>query len=52
MVYDPKPIFEQFKALIKKDHISSTPGCVIIEAGKKKTLVGGMDIYTALRALQ
>ncbi|MCX5839526.1 MAG: thioredoxin domain-containing protein [Deltaproteobacteria bacterium] len=51
-VFDPKPVFERFKALIKEDHINSTPRCVIIKAGKKETLVGGMDIYTALKALQ
>ena len=51
-VFDPKPVFERFKALIKDDHVNRTPVCVIVKAGKKETLVGGMDIFTALKALQ
>ena len=51
-VFDPKPVFERFNALIKEDHVNRTPVCVIVKAGKKETLVGGMDIFTALKALQ
>jgi len=51
-VFDPKPVFERFNALIKEDHVNRTPVCVIVKVGKKETLIGGMDIFTALKALQ
>jgi len=51
-VFDPKPVFDRFNALLGEDQLRGTPMCVIVKAGKKETFVGGMDILNALKALR
>jgi len=50
-VFDAKPVFDRYNALIKEDHINATPTCVIIKNGKKESFVGGPDIIAALKRL-
>ena len=50
-VWDPKPAFDRYNALLQEDKISATPSCVMIKNGQKKTFVGGEDILNALKAL-
>jgi len=50
-VFEPKPAFDRYNALIKEDSIDATPSCVIIRDGKKEKFVGGPDIVNALKAL-
>jgi protein-disulfide isomerase len=50
-VFDAKPAFDRFNALIKEDKIQSTPTCIIIRDGKKEQSVGGPDIIGALKRL-
>lgn len=51
-VFDPKPLFEGYSALLREDSIKSTPSCVIVRNGQKKALVGGPDVVNALKSLQ
>ena len=51
-VWDPKPVFDRYNALIKEDKIDATPTCVIIKNGQKKAFAGGTDIVKALKTLQ
>ena len=51
-VWDPKPVFDRYNALIKEDKIVTTPTCVIVKNGQKKVFVGGPDIVKALKTLQ
>ena len=50
-VFDAKPAFDRYNALIKEDKISATPTCVVIQNGQKKAFVGGPDIINALKSL-
>jgi thiol-disulfide isomerase/thioredoxin len=50
-LWDPKPVFDRYNALINEDKITATPTCVIIQNGQKKTFVGGPDVINALKAL-
>ncbi|MCX5831539.1 MAG: thioredoxin domain-containing protein [Deltaproteobacteria bacterium] len=50
-VFDAKPAFDRYNALIKEDKINATPTCVVIRNGQKKAFVGGPDIINALKAL-
>lgn len=50
-VWDPKPAFDRYNALIKEDKIDATPTCVVIKNGQKKAFVGELDIKNALKAL-
>jgi thiol-disulfide isomerase/thioredoxin len=50
-VWDPKPAFDRYNALLTEDRINTTPTCVIIKNGQKKAFVGGPDIINALKAL-
>jgi len=50
-VFDAKPAFDRYNALIKEDKIDATPSCVVIKNGQKKVFVGGPDIINALKAL-
>lgn len=50
-VYDVKPVFDRFNAMIREDKINATPSCVIIKGGQRKTFVGGVSILNALKAL-
>jgi protein-disulfide isomerase len=50
-VFDAKPAFDRYNALVKEDKINATPTCVIIKNGQKKAFVGGPDIINALKAL-
>jgi len=50
-VFDAKPAFDRYNALIKEDKIDATPSCVVIKNGQKKAFVGGPDIIDALKAL-
>jgi protein-disulfide isomerase len=50
-VFDAKPAFDRYNALIKEDKINATPTCVVIKNGQKKAFVGGADIVNALKAL-
>ena len=51
-VFDAKPAFDHYNALIKEDKINATPTCVVIKSGQKKAFVGGPDIINAIKALQ
>jgi thiol:disulfide interchange protein DsbA len=51
-VFDTKPAFDRYNALLKEDKIKSTPTCVVIMNGQKKTFVGGPDIIDALNFLK
>jgi thiol:disulfide interchange protein DsbA len=50
-VFEAKPVFDRYNALIKEDHINATPTCVIVKKGKKESFVGGPDIIAALKRL-
>ena len=50
-VFDAKPVFDRYNALLKEDKINATPTCVVIKNGQKKAFVGGPDIINALKAL-
>jgi thiol-disulfide isomerase/thioredoxin len=50
-LWDPKPAFDRYNALIGEDKINATPTCVIIKNGQKKAFVGGADIINSLKAL-
>jgi len=50
-VWDPKPAFDRYNALLQEDKINATPSCVMIKNGQKKTFVGVEDILNALKAL-
>jgi protein-disulfide isomerase len=50
-IWDPKPVFDRYNALIKEDKIDATPTCVIIMNGQKKAFIGGPDIINALKTL-
>ncbi len=51
-VFDTKPAFDRYNALLKEDKINATPTCIIIKSGQKKTFVGRADIINALKSLQ
>ncbi|HAJ26697.1 MAG TPA: hypothetical protein DCG53_05545, partial [Syntrophus sp. (in: bacteria)] len=51
-VFDPKPAFNRYNALITEDGINSTPTCVIIRGVKREVFVGVQDILKALKHLQ
>jgi len=51
-VFDAKPAFDRFNALIKEDNIHATPTCVIVKGGEKEHFIGGEDIVNALKRLQ
>jgi len=51
-VFDPKPSFNRYNALITEDSVRSTPTCVIIKGGKKEAFIGRQDILNALKHLQ
>ena len=51
-VWDSKPAFDRYNALIKEDKIDATPTCVIVKNGGKNAFVGRPDIVKALKALQ
>lgn len=51
-VFDASPVFNRYNALLTEDGIKSTPTCVIIKSGQKKTFVRGPDIVNALKSLQ
>ena len=50
-VFDTKPAFDRYNALIKEDKINATPICVVIMNGRKKAFAGGPDIINALNFL-
>lgn len=50
-VFDAKPSFDRYNALVKEDKINATPTCVVIKNGQKKAFVGGPDIINALKGL-
>ncbi len=50
-VFEARPVFDRYNALIKEDHINATPTCVIVKKGKKESFVGGPDIIAALKRL-
>jgi len=50
-VYDVKPAFDRYNALIKEDRVSGTPKCVITMNGEKTWISGGQHIANALKAL-
>ena len=50
-VWDPKPAFDRYNALLTEDKINATPTIVIIRNGQRKSFVGGPDIISALKAL-
>jgi thiol:disulfide interchange protein DsbA len=50
-LWDLKPAFDRYNALLTEDKINATPTCVIGKNGEKKAFVGGEDIIKALKAL-
>jgi len=50
--FEPKPAFNQYNDLIREDRVDSTPSCVIVREGKKKTFIGGDDVVKALKGIQ
>jgi thiol-disulfide isomerase/thioredoxin len=50
-VFETKPVFDRYNALIKEDKVQATPTCVIVKNGKKESFVGGPDIIAALKRL-
>jgi len=50
-VWDPKPVFERYNALIKEDKVNATPTCIVKVDSQKKIYIGGTDIINALKAL-
>jgi len=52
VVWNTKPAFDRFNALIKTDKIDRTPTCVIVKGGKKVKYVGKPDILNALTGLK
>jgi protein-disulfide isomerase len=50
-VFEAKPVFDRYNALIKEDRVNATPTCVIVKKGKKESFVGGPDIIAALKRL-
>jgi thiol:disulfide interchange protein DsbA len=51
-VFDVKPVFSRYNALLTEDKVNTTPSCVIIKSGQKKTFVVGPDVVNALKSLQ
>ena len=51
-VFDVKPAFDGYNVLLKEDNIKSTPTCVIVKNGQKRSFLGGTDIINALKSLQ
>ena len=51
-VWDPKPVFDRYNALIKEDKIDTTPSFIIIKKNQKRVFVGGPDIVKAIKTLQ
>ncbi len=51
-VFDVKPVFNRYNALLTEDKINTTPTGVIVKNWQKKSFVGGPDITTALKSLQ
>lgn len=51
MVFEARPVFDRYNALIKEDLINATPTCVIVRDNQKETFVGGPDIIAALKRL-
>jgi thiol-disulfide isomerase/thioredoxin len=52
VVWNTKPAFDRFNALIKADKIDRTPTCVIVKGGKKLKYLGKPDILNALTGLK
>ena len=52
VVWNTKPAFDRFNAMIKADKIDRTPTCVIVKRGKKEKYVGKPDIINALTGLK
>ena len=50
-VFETKPVFDRYNALIKENKIQATPTCVIVKKGKKESFTGGPDIIAALKRL-
>jgi hypothetical protein len=50
-VYDVKPLFDRYNALLKEDMITGTPKCVIVMNGEKQWISGAQHIVKALNAL-
>ncbi len=50
-VFNPKPVFDRYNALIGEDRIDTTPTCVIIKNGKKERFTGAAVIVKALEGL-
>jgi len=50
-VYEAKPAFNRFNALIKEDKIQGTPTCIIVRDGKKEEFNGGPNVIAALKRL-
>ena len=51
-VYEPRPTFDRFQALIREDGVHSTPTCVLIGKTGKETITGRFDIVKALQGLK
>ncbi|MDA8123729.1 MAG: thioredoxin domain-containing protein [Deltaproteobacteria bacterium] len=51
-VFDLKPLFARYNALLTEDGIDRTPTCVIVKGGQKNKFIGKDDILKAVKALQ
>jgi hypothetical protein len=49
---DFSTVFARLSTLIDQDAIKSTPSCVIVQNGNKKTYIGEADITGALQSLR
>jgi len=50
--FDPEAVFLRFNQLIREDAVRVTPSAAIHKKGEGKTITGGRDILSALRALK
>ena len=50
-LWDTKPAFDRYNALIKEDNIQGTPVCIVIKNGQKKFSMGKPNVIKAIKAL-
>lgn len=48
-IFNPQPILKHYNSLIREDHVSVTPTCVIIQNGEKRVFIGQMQIMKVLK---
>lgn len=50
-IWDTKPAFDRYNALIKEDKVDTTPTCIVKVESQQKTYIGGSDVINAIKAL-